>query len=202
MAMTDLPVSGYIEDSARTVGEIKQALEDVRDFAAQDIGGSALSELTIASGAVTPTQGQHTIDTEGDAASDDLDNILQTNLPEGRLLLLRAADAARTVVIKHNAGGAGQIYTWDGEDFSLDETEKFILLLRVSTAWYEVARSNYAATTALRGVVELATGTEVVTGTDTERAVTPDALTDKIKDEDDMASDSADHIPTQQRVKA
>ena len=37
-----------------------------------------------------------------------------------------------------------------------------------------------AATTSAAGIVELATGAEAVTGTDTSRALTPDALTDRI----------------------
>lgn len=69
-------------------------------------------------------------------------------------------------------------------------------------AWIlkEAYKTNASATAA--GIVELATGAETVTGTDATRAVTPDGLTDKIKDEDDMASDSADHLATQKSIKA
>lgn len=59
---------------------------------------------------------------------------------------------------------------------------------------------------AQEGLVELATDGETITGTDTGRATTPAnvaaKLADYTKDEDNMASDSASHVPTQQSVKA
>lgn len=67
-----------------------------------------------------------------------------------------------------------------------------------------------SATTSVEGLVELATTAETTTGTDTTRAVTPDGLHDMtslagaawFKDEDDMVSDSATTVPSQQSVKA
>ena len=60
------------------------------------------------------------------------------------------------------------------------------------------------------GIVELATTAETETGTDATRAVTPDGLHDMttlagaawLKDEDDMTSNSATTVPSQQSVKA
>jgi len=52
------------------------------------------------------------------------------------------------------------------------------------------------------GIVELATDAETLTGTDTGRAVTPANIVSKTKDEDDMVSDSASHLATQQSIKA
>ena len=81
------------------------------------------SELTIASGAVTATQTFHTIDTEGDAASDDLDTI--NGGVAGRTLILRANNTARTVVVTT----AGNIVTPTGSSISLDETYKILWLI-------------------------------------------------------------------------
>jgi len=66
------------------------------------------------------------------------------------------------------------------------------------------------ASTTVKGIVELATTAETTTGTDATRAVTPDGLHDMTSlsgaawflDEDDMASDSAVKVPSQQSVKA
>jgi hypothetical protein len=80
-------------------------------------------ELTIATGAITITGAAHTVDTESDAASDDLDTI--NGGTDGELLVLRAENAARTIVIKD---GTGNIETADGNDIDLDETEKTVLL--------------------------------------------------------------------------
>jgi len=63
------------------------------------------TELTIATGAVTATSQYHQIDTESDAASDDLDTInVPSSWPNGTRLTIRAQDSARTVVLKHNTG--------------------------------------------------------------------------------------------------
>lgn len=82
------------------------------------------NELTIASGAITITGGNHTVDTEGDAASDDLETI--TGLADGEILFITAADASREVVIKH---GSGNIRLNGGIDFALDNLEKGVLFI-------------------------------------------------------------------------
>jgi len=58
-------------------------------------------ELTIAAGAVTATQSAHSIDTEADAAADELTTI--SGGVAGQLLLLTAANAGRVVTVKHGA---------------------------------------------------------------------------------------------------
>lgn len=73
-----------------------------------DLGGlhfNSATELTISSGAVTVTQGHHNIDTEANAANDDLDTINGGNA--GEILLLVPNDDAHTVRIRH---GVGNIY--------------------------------------------------------------------------------------------
>lgn len=98
----------------------------------------AINELTISSGAVTITKSLHYIDTEGDAASDDLDTI--NGGTEGDILILRAANNSRTVVVKNATGNilcAG--------DFSLDNTADSITLLRGSGSWVEISRSDNGA---------------------------------------------------------
>jgi hypothetical protein len=80
-------------------------------------------ELTIATGAVAVIGSNHTVDTEGDAASDDLDTI--SGGVDGELVVIRAENDARTVVVKHNTGN---ILSSDAEDISLDNTTKNIFL--------------------------------------------------------------------------
>lgn len=88
------------------------------------------TELTISSGAVTATQSYHTVDTEGDAASDNLDTI--SGGSEGDVLIIRAANTARTVVL---TDGVGNIYTSDGNSITLDDTEKAVWLICDGTNW-------------------------------------------------------------------
>lgn len=80
------------------------------------------SELTIASGAITVTHARHTVDTESDAASDDLDTI--SGLAAGEAVVLSANHTARTVVFKD---GVDNIICSTGADITLDETYKLVL---------------------------------------------------------------------------
>lgn len=97
--------------------------------------GAAGTTKTIATGAITVTKSYHTVDTEAAAATDDLDTI--NGGSEGVTLVLRAANSARTVVVKDGTGNlrlAG--------DCSLDNAEDTITLIFDGTNWLEVARSN------------------------------------------------------------
>ncbi len=138
--MTTLPASGYFTDAARTNGEAKQGFDDVRDVVSELIGGAAEATLTIAAGSVTATQAVHGIDTEGAAPADDLTHINLANVPDGRLLLIRAVNAAHVVTVKHAGVGTGQILLSGAVDFVLDDPKKYLLLIRRGTDWEEVVR--------------------------------------------------------------
>jgi len=102
------------------------------------------TELTIASGGVTVTQPYHKIDTESDAASDDLDTITAA-VGAGEIIILFAENDARTVVVKN---GTGNILTADGEDYSIDSDDKSIVLLYDGTNWKELSHTDAYLTTA------------------------------------------------------
>jgi len=92
------------------------------------------TELTIASGVITVTANYHKVDTEGDAASDDLDTITAgTNVAAGFILHLRVESAARTVVIKAGTGGADNLEI--GSDVTLDEAYKTYSLVYDGANW-------------------------------------------------------------------
>lgn len=99
------------------------------------------TEKTISSGAITVDQAYHNVDTEGDASSDDLDTITAA-VGVGEVIILVANNTNRTVVIKHNTGN---IKLADGRDFSLDDTEKSIMLLKQSGNWIEISRGRGAS---------------------------------------------------------
>jgi hypothetical protein len=84
------------------------------------------SELTIATGAVSVTTNFYRVDTEADAATDDLDTITAgSGVADGHILILRAENAARTVVVKHNTGN---IMVPGATDLVLDDSH--------DTAWF------------------------------------------------------------------
>lgn len=141
--MATFPVVNHISNSARTEGEVKAALEAML-AATKQIPGAAQVELTntIAGGSITPAGGGGVIviDTESAAATDDLTNIVQANYPDGSMLLLRNSNAARFVVVKHAATGAGQIVLARSVDYVMDDTKKFLLIQRRGTDWVEITK--------------------------------------------------------------
>lgn len=99
-----------------------------------DIGGG--TELTIASGAVVVTTGYHLIDTESDAASDDLDTITFSG-PSGSILVIRPVNAARTVVAKDGTGNLSL-----SGDFTMDNVTDTLTLIWSGSVWIELSRSD------------------------------------------------------------
>ncbi|WP_419902140.1 hypothetical protein [Kiloniella sp.] len=136
--MTSLPLSSYVINPTRTVSDIQQAWTDTLNFVAQQIGGAPETALTIVGGNITPTGGSHSLDTEGSAAADDLTNIATTNLVEGKIILAHITDAARTITLKHAAGGAGQIHL-GGSDITLTDPTQTIILQRRGADWYFIS---------------------------------------------------------------
>lgn len=100
-------------------------------------------ELTISSGAITVTGTYHTVDTESDAASDDLDTI--NGNEDGFVVVLQTENDSRDVTIKH---GTGNINLSDGADFTLSTTDYSITLIYSSalSAWVELSRAPSVST--------------------------------------------------------
>jgi hypothetical protein len=93
--------------------------------------------LTINAGAITITNSNHQVDTEGSAASDDLDTI--NGGSSGTLLILRSYTNARDTTLKDGTDNlrlAG--------DFTLSNSQDTIMLIRVGSYWYELSRSDNA----------------------------------------------------------
>lgn len=95
--------------------------------------------LTIAAGVITVVTGNHLVETEGAAASDDLDTI-SGGANAGQLLILSAANSARTVVAKDGTGNLRL-----NGDFAMDNAEDTLTLLYNGANWLEIARSDNGA---------------------------------------------------------
>lgn len=177
--MTDLPTAAALTDPTKTKDQLVPVFQAQREFIAQLPGAQADAELTIAAGVITPTRFLHRVDTQGDSAADDLDNILSTNLPDGSRLKLRAENAARVVTLRHQRGGAGELVLTNGEDFALNDSNRWIVLERRSTQWIEVLRSSVfgrrvgAAADAASVRTLLGLGTAALAATGTSGAVVP-----------------------------
>jgi hypothetical protein len=95
-------------------------------------------ELTISSGVITVTSAHHSVDTEGDASTDDLDTI-NGGTTENQLLVIRAANSTRDVVLKDNTGNLRL-----NGDFTLTHTTDTILLMWIESQslWAELSRTD------------------------------------------------------------
>ncbi len=142
--MTNLPARADIVDPNRTVAQAQDDRGDVRDVVSELRGGSGEETLTLAGDAITPTRATVRIDTEGQTATDDLRQIVQTNHPDGRELVLLAADPGRKVLVRNLSGGAGQIQTLAGRDVLLQK--RFCMIVRrVATRWLQLYETRIAA---------------------------------------------------------
>ncbi len=89
---------------------------------AKSLNLTAGAEQTIAAGVITaPDAAAFPVDTQGDAATDDLDTI--NGLVAGRLYIIYPADGARTVVVKH---GTGNIHCIGNADYTLDDDHDWL----------------------------------------------------------------------------
>lgn len=104
------------QDSTKTIGTVNKTwgTSYVRKYVNAD-----KTTVTINSGTIAVTRSFHLVDTESSAASDDLTTV--TGMVDGQVLILGAANAARTVIIKN---GTGNIVTFDGSDITLDNLYK------------------------------------------------------------------------------
>lgn len=94
----------------------------------------ALYRPEILSGAIHATFNFIQLNTEGGAATDDLDTI--NGGYEGMVLTLRTWSNSRDVVVKNGTGNL--VMT---SDFTLDTLLKTITFIKVGASWYEVSRS-------------------------------------------------------------
>jgi len=124
---------------------------------------SAPTTLTISGGVVTATQTQHLIDTEGSAASDDLDTVTGgATIP---ILILRPASGARTVVLKH---GTGNLTCELAQNVSLADATDVAVLVWNGTGYTVSSYSTIAPTGGLgylgQGLAEKVSTSHVLTG--------------------------------------
>jgi hypothetical protein len=99
--------------------------------------GATYARLTIASGAVTVTKSINWIDTEGGAATDDLDTI--NGGAFGDIIIVKSASNVRDTTLKDGVGNLGL-----AGDFTLSNVQDFITLIKHGTNWYELSRADNA----------------------------------------------------------
>ena len=113
-----------------------------RFSAAGDLTVAAATELTISSGAVTVTQTKHTIDTESDASTDNLDQI--NGMSEGHIVILSSHQDTRDVTLRDSSSSGGSVTgnLFLNGDFTMDRNQDMIMLIKDADNHYiELCRS-------------------------------------------------------------
>jgi hypothetical protein len=121
--------------SGADLGTVVATSVDSASVTADKLLVPTAGELTIATGVVAATGSRHTVDTEADAAADDLVTI--SGGADGQVLILAPANAARVVTLK---AGTGNIEI--GTDFVMDDAASRIALISNGTDWFELSRAN------------------------------------------------------------
>jgi hypothetical protein len=129
---SNIAVSGNLVNQANKSVEVDGPV--IIDYEISDYGQGP-SEVTISSGAITVYRMFHIVDTEGGAATDDLDTINGT--VSGNILVLRSSTGTRTVVVKDGTGNLKL-----NGDFSMDKSSDTIALIFDGNSWLELSRSN------------------------------------------------------------
>ena len=100
------------------------------------------SELTIDNASpakITVTKPYHTVDTFGDAATDDLEDI-QGGIT-GMVVVLQLNTNGRVATLKHSSNG-GNLRLSGGADFELNNQDATISLIYNGSTWCELTRST------------------------------------------------------------
>jgi hypothetical protein len=214
-AVSSATVAGVVE--LATVAEVLTGTDTSRAVTAAGVFGprdehrSVTNSITAGS---TQTQAGATAMTTGynrvTASGTDGDGVKLPTAAEGLIVHVVNDDSAQTIKIwpaTSDAVDGGSANAVDANVLGFGESRTYFAV--DATNWYTV-NDMPAATATVPGKVELATTAETATGTDSGRAVTPDGLHDMttlsgaawMLDEDDLSTDSAVKVPSQQSVKA
>lgn len=84
-----------------------------------------------------------TVDTEGGAASDDMQSISTDGFNENDIIILRGYNSGRVTTVKNYVGGSDNIYLANSQDFDTGTDLNAIALRLKNGAWYEEFRSPF-----------------------------------------------------------
>jgi len=184
--MTDLPLRADLTSGLTTEAEFQGAIGDLYDFVSQLVDGAAPESIEIASGVITPAASPFLIvDTEADAASDDLDRVVNTNIG-AKTIILKCESSARPVTLRHNQSGTGKLRLTNGTTAVLDNTAKMITFYydTPNNQWIELDRNwgvlltGAADITAIKAAIGLGTASAKDIGTSAGQVSTNSMLGD------------------------
>lgn len=159
-SLTDAEDIVFVGDGVTVLGGTPQIpVQSWSEF--QRLRAGSSTTLTIADGEITVTKTYHRVDTEGGAATDDLETI--NGGVEGMFLVLHPSDLAHEVVIKHRSGN---IVTFSGDDITLNGA---VLLINNGSEW--MAFSDVRSAVQLLDLVKTVDGEGSGLDADTVRGI-------------------------------
>ena len=155
---TPIPPSGYPSDTTRTQSDIQTYLETMLSIQKEILGGTGeAASVELVSHSFTPGNNACicVIDTASMASSDYLDVIDPSNCRDGIVIYLRITNDGRVITVINGAGGTGQIFTIDGNNFVLESTSIFLALKfnESISAFEEMFRSTADTDWAVPGAI-------------------------------------------------
>ena len=193
--LTQVNLSNYPDDGTSPVGsaEWNEALDNKGMLGFTP----TTSTVTIASGALLVTDSVTVVVGQGGAA-DDLDSITLTNTSEYDLLYL-FGQSGYDVTLKHGDLNAnGEVSTVSGADEVLSATKPTILI-RKGNYWYGYGGGTVSDASVTFAKIQNLTTMKVIGRTAASTGVSSEVA---LLDEDNMATDSATSLATQQSIKA
>ena len=193
--LTQVNLSTYPDDGTSPVGsaEWNEALDNKGMLGFTP----TTSTVTIASGALLVTDSITVVAGESGAA-DDLDSITLTNTSEYDLLYL-FGQSGYDVTLKHGDLNAnGEVSTVSGADEVLSATKPTILI-RKGNYWYGYGGGTVSDASVTFAKIQNLTTMKVIGRTAASTGVSSEVA---LLDEDNMATDSATSLATQQSIKA
>lgn len=145
----DIPASGagqsFLNDALDFDG-LRLYLDKILQVLEQGFGLTQGEEqLTVSGGSLTPNPTRQMLVLAHGASTADLSSIPNANIPEGRLIHVRIANAANAVVLKHGTG-AQQLSMGNTVDHNLNRTDMGVVFARRGSLWVEAWRSPCPST--------------------------------------------------------
>lgn len=186
--MTVMPDVNDLVDVGTTELEFQTALAAFHAVVAEMAGQGNRDTQSISGGDITPAKAFVMVDSEGDAASDDLDHVLPNTIGS-KILILMIESAARPITLKHNVSGTGKLVLREAADLVLTTTHQMVAFYydSANSLWRELWRNFgvYAPATADQtaarsalGLGSLATKSSVAAGDIDSNAVTTGKISD------------------------
>lgn len=148
----DYGTADYSGHGAASIGDLSNAVEITDDIIPKTLISKIHSEAqTMTAGVISPTRKTNisviVLDTQGAAASDDLDVIEPLGFVDGDIVIMLATATSKVVTVKH---GTGNIYLYGSDDWDSpsagDIYDHWISLQYFDKNFYELDRAENSTT--------------------------------------------------------